>query len=73
MEIIYGYQTSLYVQVVGRVWATEAAGYLSKLKEKPLGSAMLLKSDYRLDLHMSDSTDSKQQDPTAIFQLDIGI
>lgn len=59
-------------KAVVRVWGVEAPGYISKLKERTLGFDTLLRSDYRLNLHMSDSTDAKQQDPTAIFQLTIG-
>lgn len=62
----------LYLQVLGRTWATEAAEYIARLKStQTMGqpsSSSLLHSDYHLNMILSQSALSKQQEPTAIFE-----
>jgi hypothetical protein len=44
-----------------------------KLKDRNLDYLTLLRSRHSLNLSMSDSTDAKRQDPTAVFELALGI
>lgn len=59
-------------KVIGRTWATEASGFVSKLKGRTLGNVTLQSVDYHLNLHMSSNTAAKTQDPTAILEFCLG-
>lgn len=61
-----------HASIYCKVWAVEAPEFVAKLKNRNLGSLNLLSSDYHLHLTMSDSTDAKKQDPTAVFSLQLG-
>ena len=58
-------------KVVGRMWASEAAEFIGKLKERTLGGNALLETSYHFNLIMSESQLSKQHEPTAIFEFNL--
>ena len=60
-----------HAKVLGRLWATEASSYVSKLKSNDLGYTATVDSNYHLNLAMGQSTSSKLQEPTAIFELSL--
>eukprot|EP00743_Colponemidia_sp_Colp-15_P011183 GILK01012443.1.p1 GENE.GILK01012443.1~~GILK01012443.1.p1 ORF type:complete len:204 (-),score=31.55 GILK01012443.1:40-651(-) len=54
-------------QAFYRIWGTEGASYLEKLKEKPLGTPMLTDVNWRLHLEMAQDDIYHQKEPVAIF------
>ena len=63
-------QTTIIIHS-GRLWATEASNYVSKLKGRNLGATTLVDTNFHLNLSMGQSTLSKLQEPTAIFELSL--
>lgn len=59
-------------KIIGRVWSSEASGYISKLKATTLGGTTLLDSSYHMNMIVSSSTLNKQSEPTAIIELNLG-
>ena len=55
-------------KAIGRLWAAEAPAYLAKLKQKTLGGPTLVETDYHLNLVMGESTLTRLQEPTALFE-----
>ena len=55
-------------KAIGRLWASEAPAYLAKLKQKTLGGPTLVETDYHLNLVMGESTLTRLQEPTALFE-----
>ena len=53
------------------MWATEAAGFISKLKERSLHSTSLVSTDFRLNLLMGTGDLSRAAEPTGIFEFNI--
>ena len=60
-----------HAKAVGRLWSTECAEYVTKLKSRSLGAAQLVDTDYHLNLNVSANTLQRLQEPTAIFELSI--
>ena len=60
-----------HAKCIGRIWASEGADYVSKLKSKQLGAAALVDTDYHLNLNMSARSLQRLQEPTAVFELSI--
>ena len=58
-------------KVVGRLWAAEASSYIAKLKTRTLGGPTLVETDYHLNLIMGESTLTRLQEPTALFEFSI--
>ena len=58
-------------KALGRMWAAEAAAFVGKLKARPLGAPTLLDVDYHLNLMMGESSLTRLQEPTALFELTI--
>ena len=58
-----------HAKVFGRQWNNERASFITKLKQRTLGASSLQNTDYHLNLSMGDSSLSKLQDPSAIFEL----
>lgn len=58
-------------KIIGRMWASEAAEFIGKLKERTLGSNTLLETSYHFNLIMSESQLTKQHEPTAIFEFNL--
>eukprot|EP01035_Chromulina_nebulosa_P020142 gene20142-26151_t len=59
-------------KVVGKIWSTEAPGFISKLKKRSLGNKTLLNTDYQLNIKLSDSNNAKLQDGSAVLQFKLG-
>jgi COMM domain containing 10 len=60
-----------HAKVIGRIWASEGAEYVQKLKSRPLGAPALIDTDYHLNLNMSANSLQRLQEPTAIFELSV--
>ena len=58
-------------QVVGKLWAAEAAGFIGKLKDRSIHTSTLQSSDYRLNLLMATGGLSRLAEPTALFEFNI--
>lgn len=58
-------------KVMGRTWASEAAEYISKLKDQTLGYRSLAHVDYHLNMVVGQSELTRQQEPAALFELSI--
>ncbi len=57
--------------MVGRSWATEAAAYIAKLKTETMGFDSLKNTDYHLNMIMGQSSLTRLQEPTAMFEFTI--
>jgi hypothetical protein len=55
-------------QVITRVWTSDAAEYVSKLRSQTLGSSSVLKSECRLNLVMAQKGLMLQQEPRGIVE-----
>jgi hypothetical protein len=55
-------------QTIGRLWATERAEFISKLKSRNIGTNTLVGTDYHLNLMVGESNLTRLQDPTALFE-----
>ena len=58
-------------QAIGRLWAAERADFVNKLKQRTLGAAALVGTDYHLNITVAESTLSKLQESTALFDFTI--
>jgi len=60
----------LYVfdQIIGRLWASERAEFIGKLKQRNIGAASLTGTDYHLNVMVGESNLTRLQEPTAIFE-----
>jgi hypothetical protein len=56
------------IQIIGRLWASERAEYISKLKQRNIGAAALTGTDYHLHVMVGESSLTRLQEPTAIFE-----
>lgn len=59
------------IKVIGRLWASDRAEFINKLKQRTLGAAALVGTDYHLNITVAESTLSKLQEPTALFDFTI--
>jgi len=76
-EVLYGFLLDAgfdeaHGKALGRLWAAEAPGFVSKLKARALGGPSVLETDYHLNLIMGESSLSRLQEPTALFEFTIG-
>mmetsp|Transcript_10262 Transcript_10262/g.16821 ORF Transcript_10262/g.16821 Transcript_10262/m.16821 type:complete len:253 (-) Transcript_10262:130-888(-) len=63
-----------HAKVFGRLWATQAADYIAKLKAQSASIGYpyrLRSSDYHLNMVVGQSALTKQQEPTALFEFTI--
>lgn len=60
---------NLMAQVIGRSWATEAGGYIAKLKTETMNYDTLQSNTYHLNMVMAQSGLTRLQEPTAFFEL----
>ena len=58
-------------KAIGRLWSTEGAEYVNKLKGRSLGGPQLVNTDYHLNLNVSANSLQRLQEPTALFELSI--
>ena len=58
-----------HAKIIGRLWAAEAAEYVGKLKTRNLGGCTLVDTNFHMNLSMGQSTLSKLQEETALFEL----
>lgn len=58
-------------KIIGRLWAAEATEYMTKVKAQTLGFPALTNTDYHLHMIMGESSLSKQQEPTALFEFTV--
>lgn len=55
-------------KIIGRLWASERAEYIGKLKQRNIGAASLTGTDYHLNVMVGESNLTRLQEPTAIFE-----
>mmetsp|Transcript_9959 Transcript_9959/g.15022 ORF Transcript_9959/g.15022 Transcript_9959/m.15022 type:complete len:199 (+) Transcript_9959:102-698(+) len=55
-------------KAIGRVWASERAEFVGKLKQRSLGASALVGTDHHLNLMIGESNLTKLQEPTALFE-----
>lgn len=60
-----------HAKALGRVWAQEAAGLVARLKQRTLGAPALVDVDYHLNLIMGESSLTRLQEPTALFEFTV--
>lgn len=58
-------------KAIGRLWASECAEYVTKLKARSLGAPQLINTDYHLNLNVSANSLQRLQEPTALFELSV--
>mmetsp|Transcript_100543 Transcript_100543/g.216970 ORF Transcript_100543/g.216970 Transcript_100543/m.216970 type:complete len:199 (-) Transcript_100543:107-703(-) len=58
----------LHAKTIGRVWASERAEFIGKLKSRSIGSSALVGTDHHLNLMVGESNLTRLQDPTALFE-----
>ena len=56
------------IQIIGRLWASERAEYISKLKQRNIGAASLIGTDFHLNVLVGESNLTRLQEPTALFE-----
>mmetsp|Transcript_10864 Transcript_10864/g.11283 ORF Transcript_10864/g.11283 Transcript_10864/m.11283 type:complete len:198 (+) Transcript_10864:15-608(+) len=57
-----------HAKSIGRIWANERAEFVNKLKQRTLGSSVLIGTDYHLNVLVGESNLTKLQNPTALFE-----
>ncbi|CAE7622394.1 COMMD10, partial [Symbiodinium microadriaticum] len=57
-----------HAKTIGRLWASERAEFIGKLKTRSIGSCALVDTDHHLNLLVGESNLSRLQDPTALFE-----
>jgi hypothetical protein len=57
--------------VIGRLWASDRTEFVNKLKQRTLGAAAMVGTDYHLNITVAENTLSKLQEPTALFDFTI--
>mmetsp|Transcript_21330 Transcript_21330/g.35935 ORF Transcript_21330/g.35935 Transcript_21330/m.35935 type:complete len:200 (+) Transcript_21330:114-713(+) len=55
-------------KIIGRLWASERAEFIGKLKQRNIGAASLTGTDYHLNVMVGESNLTRLQEPTAIFE-----
>ena len=60
---------SALLQIIGRLWASERQEFISRLKQRDIGAASLVGTDYHLNVMVGESNLTRLQDPTALFEL----
>jgi hypothetical protein len=58
-------------KVIGKVWAEEAPIFVEKLKNRNLGAATLVDTDYHLNLTLGINDLTRLQEPSAIFEFSV--
>ena len=58
-------------KVIGKLWAEEAPKFLEKLKNRTLGAATLVDTDYHLNLTLGINDLTRLQEPSAIFEFSV--
>ncbi|CAN0413822.1 unnamed protein product, partial [Ectocarpus fasciculatus] len=62
---------SPHAKALGRLWAAERIDFVNKLKQRTLGAAALVGTDYHMNITVAESTLSKLQESTALFDFTI--
>lgn len=60
-----------HAKVIGKIWAEEASTFIGKLKNRTLGTASLVDTDYHLNLTLGINDLTRLQEPTAIFEFSV--
>lgn len=60
-----------HAKVIGRLWASDRAEFINKLKQRSLGAAAMVGTDYHLNITVAENTLSKLQEPTALFDFTV--
>lgn len=58
----------VHAKIIGRLWASERAEYIGKLKQRNIGAASLTGTDYHLNVMVGGSNLTRLQEPTALFE-----
>lgn len=60
-----------HAKVIGKLWAEEAPTFIEKLKNRTLGAATLVDTDYHLNLTLGINDLTRLQEPSAIFEFSV--
>ena len=61
----------IHSKVIGKLWAEEAPTFIEKLKNRTLGAATLVDTDYHLNLTLGINDLTRLQEPSAIFEFSV--